>query len=88
MLKLNKVTLVAFFSVLTSIVASTVTAGELDTALKLSQEDLISKYDTNGDGKLSKSEVSASNNSKLISSFDSLDSNKDGQLSADELAKF
>lgn len=42
--------------------------------------------DKNSDGKVSKSE--ASSNKKLASQFDSLDTNKDGNLDKGEFAKF
>ncbi|MBU2880430.1 hypothetical protein KO525_00515 [Psychrosphaera sp. B3R10] len=86
MLKLNKVTLVEIFAVFTAFAAATATASDLESAVEKDQGDLISQYDTDGDGQLSKSEASASNISELISNFDSLDANKDGQLSAEELA--
>lgn len=86
MLKLNKVTLVEIFAVFTAFTAATATASDVESAVEKDQGDLISQYDTDGNGQLSKSEVSASNLSELISNFDSLDTNKDGQLTAEELA--
>lgn len=77
MLKFNKTTLANVISLFTIVAASAAYAS-----------DLISQYDTDGDGQLSKAEVKASNNSKLQASFDTLDKNSDGKLSAEELKGF
>ncbi len=48
--------------------------------------DFLKKADTNGDGLVSKAEAQA--NPRLAKNFDAIDTNKDGQLSRDEMRAF
>lgn len=86
MLKLNKLTLVEIFAVLTALTTASATASELNVSVTSDTSVLISQYDTDGDGQLSKTEVSASNNTELKANFESLDANQDGFLTAEEIA--
>lgn len=86
MLKLNKLTLVEIFALLTALTTASATASELNVSVTSDTSVLISQYDTDGDGQLSKTEVSASNNTELKANFESLDANQDGFLTAKEIA--
>jgi hypothetical protein len=51
-----------------------------------SMRDYWKKADTDGDGALSKAEAEAAKMQRLVRDFDKLDKNKDGKLTADEMA--
>jgi Ca2+-binding EF-hand superfamily protein len=51
-----------------------------------SMRDYWKKADTDGDGALSKAEAEAAKMPRLVRDFDKLDKNKDGKLTADEMA--
>jgi Ca2+-binding EF-hand superfamily protein len=51
-----------------------------------SMRDYWKKADTDGDGALSKAEAEAAKMQRLVRDFDRLDKNKDGKLTADEMA--
>ena len=61
---------------------------EAAKAPKADLAKLISKFDTDKNGSLSKVEVAASNDKTLMQNFNSIDFNKDGELSKRELESF
>jgi Ca2+-binding EF-hand superfamily protein len=48
-------------------------------------EERFKKADTNGDGALSRAEVQASGNQRLLERFDAIDTNKDGKITPEEI---
>lgn len=48
-------------------------------------EDMFKRWDTNGDGVISRDEANAAGAERVAKMFDQLDKNQDGQLSQDEL---
>lgn len=48
-------------------------------------EDMFKRWDTNGDGVISRDEANAAGAERVAKMFDQLDTNKDGQLTPDEL---
>lgn len=48
-------------------------------------EERFKKADTNGDGALSRVEVQASGNSRLLEHFEAIDTNKDGKITPEEI---
>jgi Ca2+-binding EF-hand superfamily protein len=84
MFNLKKVSLVVVGSLVATFFA---TANEMppETGSKKNLSHLVSQYDTDKNGKLSKDEVRASKNSTLIVNFSKIDANNDGSLSKEEL---
>lgn len=48
-------------------------------------EDMFKRWDSNGDGVISRDEAQAAGAGRIAKKFDSLDKDKDGQLTPDEL---
>lgn len=90
MFNLKKVSLVVVGSLVATFFATANENTNMPTemASKNDLSHLVSQYDTDKDGKLSKDEVRASKNSTLISNFTKIDANKDGSLSKEELKSF
>jgi Ca2+-binding EF-hand superfamily protein len=61
---------------------------ETASAPKADLAKLLSQFDADKNGSLSKAEVAASNNKTLMENFSSIDFNKDGELSKRELESF
>ncbi|XQW85616.1 hypothetical protein ACOYR1_02465 [Thalassotalea piscium] len=89
MFSLKKVTLVVVSSLAAAFYVS---ANEpvkiMNEVNKVDLTQLLSKFDNDSNGALSKAEVAASKHSVLVDNFDAIDSNKDGGLSEDELKAF
>jgi hypothetical protein len=90
MFNLKNITLAAVASLFVTFYASAnapVTA-EVAGAPKADLAKLLSKFDADKNGSLSKAEVAASNNKTLMDNFNGIDFNKDGELSKRELESF
>lgn len=89
MFNLKKVSLVVVGSLVTAFYVS---ANEpVNTATEASNVDLtqlLSQYDKDGNGLLSKAEVAASKHKILLENFDDIDTNNDETLSHSELSSF
>ena len=87
MFNLKKVSLVVVGSLVATFFATANEVTNMPTEVKSKSDlsHLVSQYDTDKDGKLSKDEVRASKNSILISNFTKIDANSDGSLSKEEL---
>jgi Ca2+-binding EF-hand superfamily protein len=90
MFNLKNISLAAVASLLVTFYASAnapVTT-EVASAPKADLTILLTQFDADKNGSLSKAEVAASNNKTLMENFSSIDFNKDGELSKRELESF
>ncbi|GHE91515.1 EF-hand domain-containing protein [Thalassotalea profundi] len=92
MFSLKKVTLVVVSSLVATLhVGATEpvkVTEEMPTIAKVDLTSLLSQFDNDNNGLLSKAEVAVSKNKILLDNFDEIDANNDGGLSENELASF
>lgn len=92
MFSLKKVTLVVVSSLVAAFYVSAnepvKVSTEIASTTKVDLTQLLSQFDNDNNGLLSKAEVAVSKNKTLLDNFDAIDENNDGGLSEQELASF
>lgn len=89
MFSLKKVTLVVISSLVAAFYVSANEPEKLSNEVsKVDLTQLLSKFDNDGNGLLSKAEVAVSKHAVLLENFDHIDANNDGGLSEAELSAF
>ena len=92
MFSLKKVTLVVVSSLVAAFYVSAnepaKVSDEMMSKAKVDLSQLLTKFDNDNNGLLSKAEVAVSKNKTLLDNFDAIDANNDGALSEEELKSF